>query len=367
MAPSIHFTLYTSAFCYIDCSDTFDISLVRNVDYHSKLTIDTKHTIFDPEAAFAKGLFELVDAETGESVDYVPSKTATQDIDRRLLILDPKKLDSYIMWSTRPGTTVSNPMPYTFDPSSLVAGKSYTIRLRSHGITTWYAGGHNDPNSLPEPETESIPQPSSPLPSYTFKALATVPKPPPIRPTILTSTDTISVSGNPPCTITLAWRLDTSRSEIANTKGIAVLRSIPHGRNKASVELRDLKTGKKRGPMKGYSPPDADVEGETDPFPPNETEVLVFENSETVHERSYTLISDPDEAGIWGSDTRLLKVGEEHGRYGVGVLKGDWAWVSREEVGEEVWGDQERLRGELGKVPMRKWRTDEVKVVGIVE
>jgi len=49
------------------------------------------------------------------------------------------------------------------------------------------------------------------------------------------------------------------------------------------------------------------------------------------------------------------------------VLKGDWAWVSREEVGEEVWGDRGRLRGELEKVPMRKWRTDEAKVVGIVE
>ena len=367
MAPSITFTLYTSAFCYLDCSDTFDITLVRNVDYHSKFTIDTKNTIFDPETAFTKGLFELVDAETGESVDHVPSSSANQDIERRLLILDPEKLDSYTMWSTRPGTTVSNPMPYKFDPSSLVAGKLYTIRLRSHGITTWYTGEYHDPANLPEPETEDIPQPSPPLPEYTFKALATVPKPPPIRPTILTSTDTISVSGNPPCTITLAWRLDTTRSDIANTKGIAVLRSIPHGRNKASVELRDLKTGKKRGPTKGYSPPDADVEGETDPFPPNETELLVFEDSEIVHERSYTLISDPEEAGIWGSDTRLLKVREEYGRYGVGVLKGDWAWLSREEVGEEVWGDRERLRGELRKVPMRKWRSDEVKVVGIVE
>ncbi|KAH6883129.1 hypothetical protein BKA58DRAFT_447869 [Alternaria rosae] len=366
MAPSISFTVYTSPFCYIDCTDTFDISLVRNVDYHSKLTIDTKNTIFDPEAAFAKGLFEIVDAVTGESVDYVPSGTSTQGVER-LLVLDPDKLDSYIMWSTRPGTTVSHPMPLYFDPSSLVAGRMYTIRLRSHGITTWYAGEHSDPANLPEPETESIPQPSPPIPSYTFKALATVPKPLPIRATIHTSTDTISVSGNPPCTITLAWRLDTTRDNIASTQGIAVLRSIPHGRNKASVELRDLKTGKKRGPMTGYSPPDADVEGETDPFPPNETEALVFEDSETVHERSYTLITDPEEAGIWGSDTRLLKVGEEYGRYGVGVLKGDWAWVSREEVGEEVWGDQERLRGELGKVPMRKWRADDVKIMGVVE
>ncbi|KAI4952593.1 hypothetical protein J4E91_003065 [Alternaria rosae] len=367
MTPSISFTLYTSAFCYIDCTDTFDVSLIRNVDYHSKFTIDTRNTIFDPQAAFAQGLFEIVDAETSERVDYVPSNTATQDAEQRLLILDPDKLDSYTMWSTRPGTTVSHPMPQYFDPSSLVAGIIYTIRLQSHGITTWYAGEHSDPTSLPEPETESIPQPSPPLPGYTFKALATVPKSPPTRPAILTSTDTISVSGNPPCTITLAWRLDLTRADIANTKGTAVLRSIPHGRNKASVELRDLKTGKKRGPMVGYSPPDADVEGETDPFPPNETEVLVFENNETVHERSYTLITDPEEAGIWGSDTRLIKVGEENGRYGVGVLKGDWAWVTREEVGEEVWGDQERLRGELEKVPMRKWRADEVKVVGAVE
>lgn len=267
MQPQIDIVLVASPFCSLNRQEEFFTYFRYRLHYHEPITIESSGSIFDPAATFARNRIEVLDIATKGAVTFepVPEKPSDEKQDHSL-VLKPD-VESYLFWTT--STQPARWHEYPFDISNLTPNREYTIAYRNHGIAQWYSGSHS---SLQEIRSNTEAQPGDSIqvsligdqrPQFT--AREAVRPPPPVTASLSTSTPTCSLSGHPPFTVFLTWKLRENRP-------IYALVTREDGRV-IGLEFRDPeKNGRRIGP-----PPDVQ-QGDEDDATSNDTEILVALN-----------------------------------------------------------------------------------------
>src|SRR5690242_8868324 len=103
MGPEFSFRIYAADYCFLDLSKHFFIILEYGLKSDIPITVDAKDSVLDPAAAFTKRYLDITDTDTGEQVDFSPSREGhelmTQETSR-LVVLGPETQENYIIWET---------------------------------------------------------------------------------------------------------------------------------------------------------------------------------------------------------------------------------------------------------------------------
>lgn len=345
MQPQIDIALVPSPFCFLNRREEFFIYLKYKLHYHEPITIKLSGSIFDPAATFATNRIEVLDTVTKGAVNFASvAKKSPDEKQDHSFVLRPE-VESYLFWTT--STQSARWREYPFDISNLSPDRKYTIAYRKHGISQWYNGSHS---SLEEIRSNIEAQPGNSIqvsligdqrPKFT--AREAIRPPPPVTASLSTSTPTCSLSGQPPFTVFLTWKLHEQRP-------IYALVTREEGRI-IGLEFRDPEiNGRRIGPA-----PDVQ-QGDEDNAPCNDEEIFVPLNGlEDDFSQEYTLATKERRNGLLHSDTWNLKSGKQ---YEMTLRKSMWRWVYQDEVEEEVRQDEAKVVEMLRQEPCSVWKPD---------
>ena len=345
MQPQIDIVLVASPFCFLNRKEEFFIYLRYKLHYQEPITIKSLGSIFDPTTTFARNRIEVLDTVTKEAVTFetVPEKSSGEKQDHSF-VLKPE-VGSYLFWTT--STQPARWNEYPFDISNLTPNRKYAIAYLNHGIAEWYSGSHS---SLEEIRSNTEAQPGDSIqvsligdqrPHFTVREA--IRPPPPVMGSLSSSTPTCSLSGHPPFTVFLTWKLHEKRP-------IYALVTREEGRV-IGLEFRDPeKNGRRIGP-----PPDVQ-QGDEDNAPSNDEEIFVPLNGlKDSFSQEYTLATEERRNGLLHSDTWNLKSGKQ---YEITLRKSKWRWVYQDEVAEEVRQAEGKVVEMLRQEPCSVWKPD---------
>ena len=344
MQPQIDITLVASPFCILNRKEDFSIYLKYRLHYQEPITINSSGSIYDPAATFAAKRIEVLDTVTKGAVNFETVPGESSEEQDHSFVLKPE-VGSYFFWTT--STQSARWHEYPFNISSLTPNRKYTIAYRNHGISQWYSGSHLSMKGIPS-NTEAQPGDSLQVsligdqhPKFTVREA--IRPPPPVTASLLTSDPTCSISGQPPFTVFLTWKLHEKQS-------IYALVTREAGRV-IGLEIRDPeKDGRRIGP-----PPDV-LQGYFDNAPSNDEEIFVPLNGlEDMFSQEYTLATEERQNGLLHSDTWNLKHGKE---YEMTLRKSKWRWIYQDEVKEEVRQDKAKVVESLQQEPCSVWKPD---------
>lgn len=348
MQPQVDFELAASSFCFLNRERAFDIWLNVRLHYREPITLSTTGSIFDPAATFFKSRLEIVDTETGEKVEFPESQTLAGEENFRsaeapTLFLRPE-VSCCIYWSTE--IHDGRLREHLIDMSRLAPNRQYTVRYRDHGITNYFIGSppaqqENSSDVEVQLHPVAVKLLGKKAPSFTTRP--TLPPPPPITSFLSTSTPSCSLSGNPPFTVILDWKLDGDRA-------IFALLTRRRGMN-IGLEVRDPeRNGHRIGP-----PADGTWGDRDDSPPPDEEELVRLEKMGDSFSQSYTLATKPKLRGIILADTWNFKSGNT---YALTLKKTQWRWLYEDEVEDAVLQDRAMMIERLGREPKVQWKPD---------
>jgi len=347
MQPQIDIDLLASPYCFLDRGAEFNIWLKFRLHYRGPITLVTTGSIFDPAATLIKSRIEIIDAKTGERVKFpevqiLAVEEKSRSAEGPALILEPEG-ESYFFWSTNiPGDRWRE---HPFDISGLVPDREYTVRYRDHGITRWFVGSQPaQQETRSEVQTQSAPLTVNLLgekaPSFTTRQK--LPPPPPVSTTMTTSTPICSLSGSPPFTIYLDWKLHSDRA-------ISALLTRENGHN-IGLDIRDPERNGRR-----IGPPADGMYGDVDESPPDEEELLRFQKNGDIFPQSYTLAVEPKRNGLVNADTWNLRSGKT---YALTLRKSKWRWRYEDELADGELQDPARVVEILRQEPRVEWKPE---------
>ena len=345
MQPQIDITLVASPFCFLNRKEEFFIYLSYKLHYQEPITIKSSGSIFDPAATFGTNRIEVLDTITKGAVNFqtVPEESSEEKQDHSF-VLKPE-VGSYLFWTT--STQSARWHEYPFDISDLTPNRKYAIAYRNHGISQWYSGSHLSLEDIPS-NTEAQPGDSIQVsligdqhPKFTVREA--IRPPPPVTASLSISAPTCSLSGQPPFTVFLTWKLHEKRpiyALVTREEGWVI-----------GLEIRDPEqNGRRIGP-----PPDV-PQGDEDNAPSNDEEIFVPLNGlETEFSQEYTLSTKERQGGLLPSDTRNLKNGKQ---YEMRLRKSKWRWMYQDEIKEEVRQDKSKVIEMLQQEPCSVWKPD---------
>ena len=345
MEPQIDIELMASPFCLLNREEKFSIYMKYRFHYREPITIETLSSIFDLAATFANNRIEILDPDTQGAVVFENlSRDKIQVKQDESLILQPE-LERY--WHWKMSTQQSSWHEYPFDISRLYPDRKYTVTYRNHGISQWYHGSYHSLHDIPKDievqpgESIQVNLIGNTRPQFTSRE--SLRPPPPVTASLSTSAPICATSGDPPFTVSLIWRLHSSRPIYA-----LVLRE--EGRN-FGLEIRDPeRNGRRVGP-----PPNV-LQGDMDDAISNDEEIYVALNGlEDGFSEDYTLDTKERQGGRLPTDTRNLKSGKE---YHVTLRENHWRWLYQDEVQENFRSDEAKLIEVLKEEPHSKWKSD---------
>ena len=345
MQPQIDITLVASPFCILNRKEEFFIYLSYKLHYQEPITINSSGSIFDPAATFGTNRIEVLDTITKGAVNFqtVPEESSEGKQDHSF-VLKPE-VGSYLFWTT--STQSARWHEYPFDISNLTPNRKYAIAYRNHGISQWYSGSHL---SLEDIQSNTEAQPGDSIqvsligdqhPKFTVREA--IRPPPPVTASLSTSAPTCSLSGQPPFTVFLTWKLHEKRpiyALVTREEGWVI-----------GLEIRDPEqNGRRIGP-----PPDVQ-QGDEDNAPSNDEEIFVPLNGlEIEFSQEYTLSTKERQGGLLPSDTRNLKNGKQ---YEMRLRKSKWRWMYQDEIKEEVRQDKSKVVEMLQQEQCSVWKPD---------
>ena len=344
MQPQIDIVLVASPFCFLNREEEFFIYFRYKLHYQEPITIKSLGSIFDPAATFARNRIEVLDTVTKGAVTFEPvSENSSDEKQDHSFVLKPE-VESYMFWTT--STQPARWREYPFDISNLTPNRKYTVAYRNHGIAQWYSGSHSSPEEIrsnTEAQTGDSIQVSLIGDQPQFSAREAIRSPPPVTASLSTSTPTCSLSGHPPFTVFLTWKLHEERP-------IYALVTQEEGRV-IGLEFRDPeKNGRRIGP-----PPDVQ-QGDEDNAPSSDKEIFVPLNGlKDNFSQEYTLATEERCNGLLHSDTWNLKSGKQ---YEITLRKSKWRWVYQDEVVEEVRQAEAKVVEMLRQEPCSVWKPD---------
>ena len=344
MQPKIDLELLASPFCFLSRQHDFNIWLKFRLHHQEPITVTTTGSIFDPAATFTKGRIEILDAETGEMVHF-PTRTPTAEDshaseESTLLTLEPGR-GSYFFSSSTPQGKWHR---YQLDISRLTPNRKYSVRYCGHGLTRWFPGRQpvqSDGQARSDPIEVNLLGNNAP----SFTTRLALPPPPPVTASLSTSTPTCSLTGNPPFTISLDWKLANN-----GPRAICALQTRERGHN-IGIEIRDPeRKGRRIGPPSdrlSHHHEEEEEEEENEDGPPDE-EVLFRLRHGTPIQQAYTFTVSPKQNGLVNADTWNLVSGKT---YELTLRRSQWRWLYEDEVEDAVVRDEARLRARLAGEP----------------
>ena len=279
MQPQIDIELMANPFCFLDRKEEFSIYIKYRLHYQESITFKSLGSIFDPASTFAKNRIEVLDTDTQELVVFGNRSSDKSEAKQAESLFLKPELGSCSVWTL--STQQTRWHEYPFDISRLKPDRKYTVTYRDHGISQWFHGCYH---SLEDKPSNIDAQPSNSIqvnlvgnlrPQFTTRAAPR--PPPPITASLSTSTPTCALSGKPPFTILLTWKLREKRP-------IFALVLHEEGRN-FGLEIRNPeKNGRRIGP-----PPNVQ-QGDMDDATSNDEEIFVAINGlENSFAEEYTL------------------------------------------------------------------------------
>lgn len=344
MQPQIDLELVASPHCLLLSREqdyTFCVKFCLR--HREPITIATPGTLFDPAAAFAQGRIEVIDAASGEKVNFLRENSTGEDslTETSLLFLLPGKAGA-LRWST---VSAEKQQVNLFDISGLSPHRKYVISFHDLGLTDWFPGTQEkqrelQPNVGLDAKSESISVNLLGKPP-TFSTRPALPPAPPVSVSVWTSAPTCSLSGEPPFTVFVNWKLGNDHPISALMIQSLLVRNI-------GIEIRDPERRRRRlGPHPEWLECG-------DEEPPKTVELLRLSRS-VLFQQSYTLSAKPKLKGLVSADTRNLVSGNT---YEITLREMNWRWLYDNQLPDAVLKDKEKLKEALWQEPTVQFRPE---------
>jgi hypothetical protein len=292
------------------------------LEYGEPISILVRDSIFD-HTALSRGLIGVKDLGTGELVDLSNARISQNE--------KPSSTDKFVVLRPGGGSILrtlspnqqspgSSDIDFFLDigstnlkPSTVKTLRRYRLEYQRHGIFKWFCG------SQPPPEEESFPAnleedaqlitASEEVGQYkTFQIIVEHPRGPPLQALLRTSSRQLNLSGQPPFTAFIDWKLEGSRK-------ICILLDLDC-RKCMGIVIHDPASRRRRAPQwdqfgPEYEPTDPSSEEVAPDFRYGFSDrVFLRIGPGDVAQMSYTLTVEKRQQGFTASDMRSLTAGE---------------------------------------------------------